>query len=349
MAIPQAILTRGELAAAIGAELHGDPGGRLTGVNTVELAGSSEVTFITSQSHVDGAGESGAGAVIVSAKLDSVALPQLLVGNVDVALIEALKLFAPRLAPVSGIHPSAVVEPTAVIASDAAVGAGAYIGPRAQVGSCAVIGPGCMIGENTQIGSHSRLDPNVVVYHNCRIGSHCIIQANTTIGSTGFGYTHVDGEHRLIPHNGGVVIEDCVEIGANCCIDRAKFNDTIIGAGTKLDNLIQIGHNVVIGKCCILAGQVGVSGSCVIGDGVMLGGQVGIADHIRIGDGVQVGAQAGVMKDVEPNQSLLGSPATDVKRQIRVFAALNRLPDWSRELKTLAAKVEKIERKLGGG
>jgi UDP-3-O-[3-hydroxymyristoyl] glucosamine N-acyltransferase len=347
--VQHAVVTRAELAAAVQAQLYGDAGGGLTGVNTVELAGPGDVTFVTSKAHADGAAASKAGAVIVPQKLQGVNVPQLVVVNVDIALIETLRLFAPRLTPISGVHPAAVVADTASIASDAAVGPGAYVGPGAQIGSCSVIGPGCMVGENTTIGSHCRLDPNVVVYHNCRIGNYCIIQANTTIGSTGFGYTFVDGQHRLIPHNGGVIIEDCVEIGANCCIDRAKFNDTIIGAGSKLDNLIQIGHNVVVGKCCIFAGQVGISGSCTIGDGVMLAGQVGVADHIQIGEGAQVGAQAGVMKDVESKLTIVGSPAQDAMQFMRTRAVMGRLPEWGRELRALAGKVEKLEKRLAAG
>ncbi|MBE0535163.1 MAG: UDP-3-O-(3-hydroxymyristoyl)glucosamine N-acyltransferase [Phycisphaerae bacterium] len=344
----QTVLTRAELAEAIGAHLHGDAGGRLTGVNVMERAGPAEVTFVTSQAHANGAADSKAGAIIVSQKLHNAAVAQLVVGNVDLALIVALRLFAPKLKAMSGIHPTAIIDDGAVVAPGAAIGPGAYVGPHAEIGAHSTIGPGCIIGENVHIGSHSQLDGHVVIYHNCRIGDHCIIQANTTIGSTGFGYTCIDGQHHLIPHNGGVVIEDCVEIGANCCIDRAKFNNTIIGAGTKLDNLIQVAHNVIIGKCCILAGQVGIGGSCVIDDGVMLAGQVGVADHVHICDGVQVGAQAGVTRSVKEKETLWGSPARDLNEQLRSAAMVRRLPQWVGQLKTLAAKVEKLEQQLGG-
>lgn len=341
-------MTLAELAGRIGARLHGDSAALLNGVNTVECATPEEVTFVTTQAHTDGVRQSKAGAVIVAESRTDVPMPQLVVDCVDRALIETLKLFAPKLKPLAGIHPSAVIEDTADIAPDAAVGPGAYVGPGVRIGSNSSIGPGCMIGENTSIGSHCRLDANVVVYHGCRIGDYFIIQANTTIGSTGFGYVWVDGRHELIPHNGGVVIQDCVEIGANCCIDRAKFNDTIIGAGTKLDNLIQIGHNVIIGKCCILAGQVGISGSCVIGDGVVMAGQVGIADHITIHDGVQIGAQSGVTRNAPPGIGMLGTPAHEVNQQRRVIAMMGRLPEWAGRLRALAARVDKIEKKLSG-
>jgi UDP-3-O-[3-hydroxymyristoyl] glucosamine N-acyltransferase len=176
-----------------------------------------------------------------------------------------------------------------------------------------------------------------------------VIQAGTTIGSTGFGYSFIDGEHRLIPHNGGVVIGDCVEIGANSCVDRAKFGNTIIGAGSKIDNLVQIAHNVVIGKCCVIAGQVGISGSCVLGDGVVLGGQVGMADHLSIGAGTMVGGRAGVMGDIPAGAKVVGHPAIDMNVQLRVFALQRRLPDMARQLREVAAAVKKLEGRMADG
>jgi UDP-3-O-[3-hydroxymyristoyl] glucosamine N-acyltransferase len=206
-----------------------------------------------------------------------------------------------------------------------------------------VIAGGCKIGENTKIGADCRLDGNVVIYHDCTLGSHVIIQANSTIGAVGFGYVFLEGAHRLIPHNGGVIIEDFVEIGANTCVDRAKFGNTIIGAGTKIDNLVQVAHNVVIGKGCLIAAQVGVAGSCRLGDGVVLAGQVGLADNIEIGAGTMVGAQAGVMSSVGPGEKLAWSPALNVKEAARVVAHVLRLPKLAQELKRLTAKVDRLE------
>ena len=183
----------------------------------------------------------------------------------------------------------------------------------------------------------------MVVYHNCTIADNCIIGANSTIGATGFGYYFIDGQHRLIPHTGSVIIEDCVEIGANSCIDRAKFGNTIIGAGTKIDNLVQIAHNVVIGKCCLIVAQVGISGSTRLGNGVVLAGQVGIKDHITIGDGTQVGAQAGVINDIGPNEQVVGSPAIDAKEKFRQVLLEKNLPEMSKQLKQLIKRVEELE------
>jgi UDP-3-O-[3-hydroxymyristoyl] glucosamine N-acyltransferase len=187
------------------------------------------------------------------------------------------------------------------------------------------------------------LDSNVVIYHNCCIGNNVIIQANTTIGSTGFGYTFISGAHQLIPHNGGVVIEDFVEIGANCCIDRAKFRNTIIGAGTKIDNLVQIAHNVVVGRCCLIVAQVGIAGSCRLGDGVVLGGQVGLADNIEIGDGTQVAARSGVVGSIPAGQRVGGVPATDIREALRIAGLTRRLPKFAEQLKQLAKRMEELE------
>jgi UDP-3-O-[3-hydroxymyristoyl] glucosamine N-acyltransferase len=206
-----------------------------------------------------------------------------------------------------------------------------------------VIGAGCKIGENSKVGRNCRLEQNVVVYHDCLLGDNVVIQANTTIGSTGFGYSFLGGAHRLIPHNGGVVIEDFVEIGANCCIDRAKFGNTVVGAGTKIDNLVQVAHNVVIGKCCLIAALVGISGSCRLGDGVVLGGQVGLADNIEIGAGTMVGAQSGVINDVGAGQQLAWTPAIDRKEALRVVGLSMRLPKMAQQLKQLSKRVERLE------
>ncbi|MHC4641967.1 MAG: UDP-3-O-(3-hydroxymyristoyl)glucosamine N-acyltransferase, partial [Planctomycetota bacterium] len=318
-------LTVAQLAERLGAEVAGDGSGQISDVGTIEAAGENEVAFIRdSQLHYVQPGttadgkylsaiqQSLAGAVITGRRIEDLDKPQLIVKNVDAALIEALNIFAHELKPAAeGIDPTAKVADSANIADSASIGAGVVIEDRSDIGQDSIIGSGCKIGQNSKIGSNCRLDSNVVVYHNCTIGSNVVIQANTTVGSTGFGYSFIDGSHKLVPHNGGVVIEDSVEIGANCCIDRAKFGNTIIGAGTKIDNLVQIAHNVVIGKKCLIAGLVGISGSCRLGDGVVLAGQVGLADNLEIGDGVMVGAQAGVMNNIEAGKTVLGSPAID--------------------------------------
>ena len=336
-----------ELAQRLGAELRGAQAGRrveLTGIQPVDAAGSGDVTFVTDAKYAAAVAGSGAAAVIVAQPIDGLSKPQLVVKDVNAALIETLNVFAPAPVPaVEGVDPSARVGVRVRLAEGVSVGPQAVIDNDVQIGARTVIGSGGKIGANTRIGADCRLDSNVVVYHDCTVGHHVIIQANSTIGSVGFGYAFIDGAHRLIPHHGGVILEDFVEIGANTCVDRAKFGNTIIGAGTKIDNLVQIAHNVVIGKCCLIAAQVGVAGSCRLGDGVVLAGQVGLADNIEIGAGTMVGAQAGVMSNVPPGEKLAWSPALNVKDAGRVVASVLRLPKLIQEIRRLTAKVDRLE------
>ncbi|MFC1766674.1 UDP-3-O-(3-hydroxymyristoyl)glucosamine N-acyltransferase, partial [Planctomycetota bacterium] len=232
------------LAQSIQADIIGANNLTVTGINTIQNATPTEVCFLSSAKHAKQLLQSKAGAVIVQRSLDDCQIPQLVVDNVNRGLIASLTLFAPKLTPFQGIHPTAVVESDAELHDTVVVGPNAYIGHGVKIGAHTVIGPGCSIGENSSLGSGCLLDSNVAVYHNCTIGNLCIIQANTTIGATGFGYSYIDGQHQLIPHNGGVVLEDGVEIGCNSCVDRAKFGNTHIGAGSKIDNLVQIAHNV---------------------------------------------------------------------------------------------------------
>jgi UDP-3-O-[3-hydroxymyristoyl] glucosamine N-acyltransferase len=344
------VLTVEQLAERLGAELVGLPRAcgerdrQINSVAAVEAACESDVTFITDDRHVAALKKSKAGAVIVNCRLDNLTMPQLIVKNVDAALITALNIFAPKLKAVaSGIDPTAKIGQNVQIAKGVAVCANVVIDDNVEIGQNSVIGSGCKIGENSKIGKNCRLDSNIVVYHNCRLGNNVIIQANSTIGSVGFGYSFIDGAHKLIPHNGGVVIEDFVEIGANCCVDRAKFGNTIIGAGTKIDNLVQIAHNVVIGKCCLIVAQAGISGSSKLGDGVVLAGQAGLVDNIKIGDGAMIGAQAGVIGDTAAGARLLGSPAFDIRDAMKVYGLMKRLPGMADLLKQLRKRIEELE------
>ena len=337
-------LTVAQLAERLGAELVGDGSAAIKAVGTVAAAGENEVTFVTDSRRIPALEKSRAGAVIVAKRIEGLAKPQLIVENVNSALIGALNVFAPELKPMAaGIDPTAKVGQGARIAKGVAIGAGVVIDDGVEVGENSIIGSGCKIGENSKLGKNCRLDSNVVVYHDCTIGNNVVIQSNSTIGSTGFGYTFIDGGHRLIPHNGGVVIEDFVEIGANCCVDRAKFGNTIIGAGTKMDNLVQIAHNVVIGKCCLITALVGIAGSCKLGDGVVLGGQAGVADNIEIGDGTIVAGRSGVIHNVAAGQQLFGMPATDKREALKIIGLTRRLPRLVEQLKQLSTRIERLE------
>jgi UDP-3-O-[3-hydroxymyristoyl] glucosamine N-acyltransferase len=350
-------LTISQLAEQIDAELVCDSKSaemKVDRVQGVEAARESDVTFI--RDIVSGSGassgskylrklvDSRAGAVIVSKSIEGLDKAQLVVKNVDAGLIAALKLFAPKLKAYD-----ASVDATAKIGKDVTIGADVHIGAYvaiadgAEIGSNAVISDGCRIGENSRIGDNSRLDCNVVVYHNCTIGENVIIQANSTIGSVGFGYSFINGKHELIPHNGGVVIEDFVEIGANTCIDRAKFGNTLIGAGSKIDNLVQIAHNVVIGKCCLIAGGCGLAGSSKLGDGVVMAGHAGVSDNVNVGSQTMIGARGVVLYDVDPKQQILGFPAIDKNEELRIIGLRRRLPKLAEQLRELRKRIKKLE------
>jgi UDP-3-O-[3-hydroxymyristoyl] glucosamine N-acyltransferase len=338
------MFTTAQLAEKLGARLEGDGSVEVKAIGPVETASGTDITFVVDDRHLAALAESKAAAVIANRPVAGFRGAQLIVKDVKAALIEALKLFAPKLTPAArGTHPTCVLGRNVEIAQTASVGPCVSIADNVRIAENCVLAAGVRIGENCTIGHDTYLDANVVVYHNCRIGSHVIIQANTTVGSTGFGYAPVDGRPVLIPHNGGVVIEDFVEIGANCCIDRAKFGNTVIGAGTKIDNLVQIAHNVVIGKCCLIVGQVGIAGSSRLGDGVVLAGQVGMVDNVTVGDGAVVGAQAGVMRDVPAGKKVVGSPAIDYAEKVRQVALMQRLPKMAEQLKELTKRVNALE------
>jgi UDP-3-O-[3-hydroxymyristoyl] glucosamine N-acyltransferase len=337
-------LTAKQLAEKINAELDGNGDTVICNIAPVEVAGERNVTFISDSKHLRKLKNSHAAAVITSEQINEFTGTQLIVENVEEGLIKTLEIFAPSLnPPQKGIDKLAKVSPSSEVSVDACIKAFAVIENNVQIGAGTVIEKGVRVGENSVVGENCRLDDNVAVYHNCRIGNNVIIQANSTVGSTGFGYAQIDNQPRLIPHNGGVIIEDFVEIGANCCIDRAKFENTIIGAGTKIDNLVQIGHNVVIGKCCIIVAQVGIGGSTKIGNGVLIAGQVAIKDNINIGDNVTVAAKSLVTRNIDSKEVIYGIPADKMKNRQRIEVLIRRLPDYVKQLKDLSRKVNKIE------
>ncbi len=340
-------LTIRELADRIGAQMVGadmDEAQGISAVAAIEMAGPEEVSFVTGDRHLAGASKCRAGAVLVAKAHDELSCAQLVVACVDRALIECLTLLAPPVKPdVKGVHAAAVVAESVQMGQDVSIGPGVIIEDDAVIGNHVTLRAGTKIGQGVKIGDNTRLDWNVVVYHGCQIGANVIIQANSTIGAVGFGYAHYGGVHTLVPHNGAVILEDYVEIGANCCIDRAKFANTIVGAGTKMDNLVQIGHNVVIGKCCLFAAQVGVAGSTTLGDGVVLAGQVGMADNLKIGDGVKVAAQSGVMSHVPAGQTVVWSPALEQSQAMRVVAEVVRLPKTTKRVRQMCKRLDKLE------
>lgn len=324
-----------EIAALTGSEPRGadDLDRRITGIALLERASPDDLTFLDKGAYLDRAGQTRSGACLISARF-AAHLPAGVVALVTRdpyrAFVEAARvLFPAALRPSSlfetgGITPGAFVHPNARVENGAAIDPGVVIGPRAEVGAGTVIGAGAAIGANVRIGRDCSIGANATIVH-ALIGDRVIVHAGCAIGQDGFGYVMHAAGHRKVPQVGRVIIQDDVEIGANSTIDRGALGDTVIGEGTKVDNLVQIAHNVMIGRRCIVAGQCGISGSCTIGDGVMMGGQVGLADHVTIGAGAMIAAQSGVMRDIPAGERWMGSPARPVRQHHREILALERL------------------------
>jgi len=246
-----------------------------------------------------------------------------------------------------GIHPTAVIEPSATVGSEVYIGPYAYIGENCHIGDGCSLYPNVYIGDNTRVGSKSVLYPGVKVYHECILGEGCIIHAGSVIGSDGFGFApQSENEYMKIPQLGNVILEDNVEIGANVTIDRATMGSTIIRKGVKLDNLIQIGHNVEVGDNTVMAAQTGIAGSTKIGKNCMFGGQVGIAGHIKIAAGTKIGAQAGILSEIkEENTAIIGSPAIEIRQFMKSSVLFRRLPDIKAKLDTLEKDVDMLKKR----
>ncbi|PYM48917.1 MAG: UDP-3-O-(3-hydroxymyristoyl)glucosamine N-acyltransferase [Candidatus Rokuibacteriota bacterium] len=338
-----------ELARALHATLEGDAAAVVIGVAPLESAGPDQISFLVDARYVEAAKASRAGAFLAGPEVSGLPAPVLRVPAPQQALIELLTLFHPPAEAVAGVAPSAVVARDASVAPTATVGAlaviesGAVIGPHVRIGPLAFVGAGAEVGEASVV--HAR----VAVCARVRLGKRVVVHPGAVIGADGFGYAF-DGEaHRKIPQVGSVVVEDDVEIGANATVDRATLGQTIIRRGTKIDNLVQIGHNVEIGEHSIIVAQVGISGSCRVGRGVVLAGQVGVADHLTIGDGAVVAAQSGLARDVAPGEKVFGTPARPLIEAKRIFVLEGELPELARRLRSAERRLAQLEARLGAG
>lgn len=334
----------GEISKHVGGQVDGDPDKCITGVAAVERASVDQLTFINSLAKLNRLAGSHAGAAIVPADSPTLDRPIIRASNVEVAFAEAMTLFAPAPEyPPPGTHPSAQVDPTAQLGEDLSIGPNVVICEGASVGDRAVLCAGVYLGRDAKLGCDCVLYPGVVVRYGCTLADRVHVHANTVIGSDGFGYRLQDGVHRKVPQLGTVRIEEDVEIGACCCIDRAKFDATVVGAGSKIDNLVMIAHNVTIGRGTILAAQVGIAGSCKLGDYVVFGGQSGMKDHIDLGERSMVGANSGVIQSFPPGSKLCGHPARDVSQWLRLSATQGRLPDLVKTVRELKKRVAELE------
>jgi UDP-3-O-[3-hydroxymyristoyl] glucosamine N-acyltransferase len=341
--------TLGQLARVLGAALDGDPERFVTGVAPLDRAGAHEISFLTDARYLATARASRAGAFLAGEHVKELPGPVLRCASPQQSLIDLLTLFHPPPRSDGGVDPSARVAPDARIDPTASIGALAVVEAGARVGPHARLFPLAYVGTNAEVGEGCVLHPHAVVRDGVRIGRRVIVHAGAIVGDDGFGYAWDGHGHRKIPQVGTVVVEDDVEIGANTTIDRAMLGETVIRRGTKIDNLVQIGHNVEIGEHCIVVAQVGISGSSRLERGVILAGQVGVADHVTVGDGAVVEAQSGVYTDVEAGARLFGSPAQPSTQAKRAFVAAQRVPDALRRLKALEHRLHELEERLRVG
>ena len=336
--------TLGELAKHVGGQAVGDGALPVRGVRPLDQASPEHLSFYHNRRYLEAARATRAGVLLVADPAPFPGRTLLVCREPYAALGEILRLFHPVERPLAGIHPSAVVATSATVGEGAAVGACAVIGDGAVIGDRAVIGPGCVVAAAAAVGADSVLHPNVVVERGCRVGARCVVHAGVVIGSDGFGFATVDGEHRKVPQVGIVVVEDDVELGANVCVDRAALGETRIGRGTKVDNLVQIGHNVQIGAHSLIVAQSGISGSTKLGHHVVMAGQSGAAGHLTLADGTMVAAQAAVMHDTLPGAVVSGSPARALREHQRAMAGLYRLDELRKRVRAL----EEALARLGG-
>ncbi|GJQ19950.1 MAG: UDP-3-O-acylglucosamine N-acyltransferase [Bacteroidia bacterium] len=348
-------MTVAEIAEWLKGELVGDGTREITRVAKIEEAGTSDLTFLANPRYLPYVKRTGASAILVARTFDiaSASAPSTLafikVDDPYLAFLHVLKRLTPSIDPFArGIHSTAVISPTATLGDHVSIGAYAVIGDGARIGDNTRIAEACVIGSMAEIGSECTLYPHVTVYHQCRLGNRVTIHAGTVIGSDGFGFApKMDGTYEKIPQLGIVVIEDDVEIGSNCSIDRATIGETLIKKGVKLDNLVQVAHNVVIGENTVIAAQTGLSGSTKIGKNVMVAGQVGFAGHLEVADRSVIMAQSGVPSSItEPGKTWFGYPVRERGRAFRIEAVIRSLPELARDLASLKQRLEEILKKL---
>ncbi len=337
-------MTVRQIADWIGATVEGDDSVVVGGFAPVHSAGREDLTFAADARYARQLASSKAGAAIVGDQPESAPMTLLRVENVQQAVASLLeKMLPPERLPDVGVHPSAVVDPSATIADDARIGPGVTIGADSKVGEGSALRAGVRVGADVTIGRNSLLLEGAVICDRCAIGSRVRVGPNSVIGYEGFGYFTDAGVHHRIPHAGNAVIEDDVEIGANSCVDRAKFGSTVVGAGTKVDNLVQIAHNVKVGRGCLLVGQCGIAGSVKMGDYVVLGGHAGVRDNISLGTGVQCAAFSAIAEDVPDGAIVAGVPAIPAREALRTVKAQRRVPELIKRVRELEAKVRKLE------
>lgn len=339
--------TLGEIAQFVGGEVVGDKNLIISGLSGIKEAKGGDLTFVANSKYFSLVEATNASAILVPTEFSVKNKAIVRTENPSLAFAKIASDFInDQSDQLKGIHK------TAIVANDAKIGKNVYIGPyvvvqeRTVIGDDTAIHAGCFVGHDTSIAKGCKIYPNATIRERISIGNNVIIHSGTVIGSDGFGFVNVEGVHEKIPQIGTVVIEDNVEIGANVTVDRARFDKTFIGRGTKIDNLVQIAHNVIIGENCIIIAQVGISGSSTVGKNAILAGQVGVVGHLTIGEGAIIAAQSGVSKSILPHEKVFGSPAKPHKVAKRIHASVQRLPQYIETLKELEKKVQELEKRL---
>ena len=339
-------LSLSSLAEQIGAVVEGNGDLQIHGIAPIHAAGPNDLTFLSDERLHEKLATSKAGAVLIDAKSgdEGVPMTRVTTSNPRLALAKALDILYPASRPEAGIHATAIIPPSCILGEGVTVGPYVVLGERVVLGDHVVLHAHAVVYGDASIGAHSVVHSHATVRERVEVGQHCVIHNGAVVGGEGFGFApRKDGSWHGIRHIGSVRLGDHAEVQSNACVDRGALNDTVVGAGTKIDNLAQVGHGGQIGKHTLLCGQVGLAGSCIIGDHVILGGQVGVADHIRIGDKSRLAAQAGVIADLEGNMDYAGAPTMPIRRTMLVFAVLQRLPEIAKSVRKLAVRVEQLE------
>lgn len=332
-----------DIHALVGGELHGEAMVTIASLAGLQEAHPHALSFIANDKAIKSIQDLQAGALLVHRHLPALDIPQIVVGNPLLAFAQvAQHFFVPPMAP-RGVAKEVTQGTDVRMGADPSIWPFVTLGDRVTIGARVTLYPGVFIGSESKIGDDSVLYPNVVVREGCSLGARVIVHSGTVIGSDGFGYVQHQGRHQKIPQLGGVIIEDDVELGANVTIDRATLGNTVIKQGTKVDNLVQIAHNVSVGEHSIVVAQVGIAGSTTIGHHVMIGGQAGLADHIHVGDQVMIAARAGVNRSLEPNQIVSGAPVMPHETWMKAQAVIPRLPELRHLVRNLEQRVATLE------
>ena len=339
-------ITLRQIHDVVGGDLVGSPHVSVTNLAGFEEAGPNDLTFVTGDRILNTGRPTSAGILLAHRRLTEIANPHIVVPNPALAFAQVARAFFCPSSPPRGIAAGVVRGDDTRIGPDVSIWPGVTLGDRVTIGARVTLYPGVFIGNDTSIGDDTLLYPNVVVREGCTLGARVIIHSGTVIGSDGFGYVQDQGRHYKIPQLGGVTIEDDVELGANVTVDRATLGQTVIKQGSKVDNLVQIAHNVTIGAHSILVAQVGVAGSTRVGHHVMVGGQAGLADHLVIGDHVMIAARAGVNRSLEPSQIVSGAPVMPHEVWVKAQAVIPRLPELRQTIRTLEERMKQLEASL---